>query len=205
MEISELKKQLEQVGLVFCLISRLLLLLLLLLSVSLFLLLTLCLWLKPVAHWLGWPAVFLSLEVTWLNCEYITFLNQWPIVVLKKLSHCSDLRACVYIYIRQLSSFRAPTMWFIDLTFATCHIEYTLLSLCLFFFPHEKTDKTREYSKSAIFVWYDNVRRRLLVAQSISSDKASLNVVSFCLFQSGKSSMTVSDVQELQIEKEKVK
>ena len=73
------------------------------------------------------------------------------------------------------------------------------------FFFHEKTDKTREYSKSAIFVSYDNVRRRLLVAQSISSDKASLNVVSFCLFQSGKSSMTVSDVQELQIEKEKVK
>ena len=26
------------------------------------------------------------MEVTWLNCEYITFLNQWPIVVLKRLS-----------------------------------------------------------------------------------------------------------------------
>ena len=35
------------------------------------------------------------------------------------------LRACVYIYIRQLSSFRGPTLWFIDLTVATCHIQYT--------------------------------------------------------------------------------
>ena len=34
---------------------------------------------------------------------------------------------------------------------------------------HEKTDKTREYSKSAIFVWYENGRRRLLGAQSINS------------------------------------
>ena len=57
------------------------------------------------------------------------------------------LCACVYIYIRQLSSFRAPTLWFIDLTVATCHIQYTFLSLCQCF--HEKTDKTREYSKSS--------------------------------------------------------
>ena len=33
---------------------------------------------------------------------------------------------------------------------------------------HEKTDKTREYSKSVIFVWYENGRRRLLGAQSIN-------------------------------------
>ena len=43
------------------------------------------------------------------------------------------LRACVYIYMRQLSSFRAPTLWFIALTVATCHIQYTFLSLCPFF------------------------------------------------------------------------
>ena len=36
------------------------------------------------------------------------------------------LRACVSIYIRQPSSFRAPTLWFIDLTVATCH------TLCFF-------------------------------------------------------------------------
>ena len=31
------------------------------------------------------------------------------------------LRACVYIYNRQLGSFGAPTFWLIDLTIATCH------------------------------------------------------------------------------------
>ena len=52
------------------------------------------------------------------------------------------LRACVYIYIRQLSSFRAPTLWFIDLTVATCHIRYTFLSLCKFF-SRENGQNTR--------------------------------------------------------------
>ena len=42
------------------------------------------------------------------------------------------LRPCVYIHIRQLSSFRAPTWWFIDPTVATCHIQYNFLSLCPF-------------------------------------------------------------------------
>ena len=42
------------------------------------------------------------------------------------------LYACVHIYIRQLSSFRVATLWFIDLTVATCHIQYTYLSLCWF-------------------------------------------------------------------------
>ena len=35
------------------------------------------------------------------------------------------LHACVSLYTRQLSSFRAPTLWFIDLTVATCHIQYS--------------------------------------------------------------------------------
>ena len=43
------------------------------------------------------------------------------------------LHAYAYIYIRQLSSFRAPTLWFIDLAVATCHIQYSFLSLCQFF------------------------------------------------------------------------
>ena len=47
---------------------------------------------------------------------------------------CIDvLCACVYIYIRQLSSFRAPMLWFIDLTVAICHIQYTFLT------KHENT------------------------------------------------------------------
>ena len=47
----------------------------------------------------------------------------------------SVLMLCVpvfYIYIQQLSSFRAPTLWFIHLTVTTCHIQYTFLSLCQF-------------------------------------------------------------------------
>ena len=31
---------------------------------------------------------------------------------------------CVYIYIQQLSSFRVPRLWFIDLTVTSCHIQY---------------------------------------------------------------------------------
>ena len=52
------------------------------------------------------------------------------------------LCVCVYIYIRQLSSFRAPMLWFIDLTVATCHIQYTFLSLCQFI-PRENGHNTK--------------------------------------------------------------
>ena len=47
---------------------------------------------------------------------------------------------------------------------------------------HEKTDKTRKYSKSAIFVWYQNGRRRLLGAQSINHESFLLMpfVVNIC-------------------------
>ena len=34
---------------------------------------------------------------------------------VKEALRISALRACVYIYIRQLSSFRVPTLWFIEL------------------------------------------------------------------------------------------
>ena len=42
-----------------------------------------------------------------------------------KRGSLSTLHACVYVYIWQLSSFRAPT-----LTVTTCHIQYTFLTLC---------------------------------------------------------------------------
>ena len=45
-------------------------------------------------------------------------------------------------------------------------------------FCHEKTDKTRKYSKSAIYVGYKNGRRRLLGAQSINTDRAAVAPVS---------------------------
>ena len=66
------------------------------------------------------------------------------------------LHACVYIYIRKLSSFRAPTLWFIDLTVASCHIQYT--------------------RSLTIFVWYKNGRRHLVGAQSINTERVSWTV-----------------------------
>ena len=47
-----------------------------------------------------------------------------------KFQESLDVKVCrprVYIYIRQLSSFRAPLLWFIDETVATCHIQCTFL------------------------------------------------------------------------------
>ena len=61
------------------------------------------------------------------------------------------LRACVYIYIRQLSSFRAPTLWFIDLSVATFHIQYTFLSLCQFI-SQNKAGEKHENTRSPPFL-----------------------------------------------------
>ena len=71
------------------------------------------------------------------------------------------LHACVYIYTRLLSSFRAPTLWFVNLTVATCHIQYTFLSLCQFF-------SRQNGQNTKILVSYQNGRRQLLGAQSIT-------------------------------------
>ena len=71
-----------------------------------------------------------------------------------------------------LNSFRVLALWFIDLTVATCHIEYTFLSLCQFVF-YEKTNKTRKYSaKFAIFVSYENGRWVNTGAQSINTERS---------------------------------
>ena len=53
--------------------------------------------------------------------------------LLKEAVSINALCACVYIYTQQLSSFRAPTLWFIYVTVATCPIQYTSLNLCQFF------------------------------------------------------------------------
>ena len=45
--------------------------------------------------------------------------------IFSSISIYNALRA----FIRQLSSFTAPTLWFIDLTVATCHIQYNFLTL----------------------------------------------------------------------------
>ena len=82
------------------------------------------------------------------------------------LKEALSLCAHVYTYTRQLNSFRAPTLWFMDLTVATCHIQYTFLGLCHFFM--RKRTKHKKYLKSAIFIWYENGHWWLLGAQSIN-------------------------------------
>ena len=85
------------------------------------------------------------------------------------------LRACVYIYIpRQLSSFRAPHCG-LSIWLSLLAIFNTLLSLWLLLFFHEKTDITRLYSKSAIFVRHKNGRQWILGAQSITLRTLPLN------------------------------
>ena len=68
------------------------------------------------------------------------------------------------------------TLWFIDLTVPTCHIQYPFLSLCHFLFTRKRR-KHKKYSKSAIFVGNKNGRRRLLGAQSINAERASCECI----------------------------
>ena len=88
---------------------------------TLFLYLVLFYKVKPKWHTLFWDiSMYLS----------IYFIKK--ITYPKGALTVNYLCTYVYIYIWQLSSFRAPTLWFIDLTVATCHIQYTFLSLCQF-------------------------------------------------------------------------
>ena len=66
----------------------------------------------------------LRLEFIKLSLDPATFSIQILLMFLSSLS-INALRACVYIYIQQLSSFRALTLWFIDLIVATCQIQET--------------------------------------------------------------------------------
>ena len=47
--------------------------------------------------------------------------------------------------VQKRSSFRAPTLWFIDLAVATCHIQYTFCVYAIFIFFGVKTDKTSKF------------------------------------------------------------
>ena len=107
-----------------------------------------------------------------------TFLNFLTFIGLKKMERMhahlngfpqvslsiNALCARVYIYIRQLSSFMAPTLWFIDLTVAACHIQYTFLSLWQFFF---KRKMLKVHHLRIIRKWPSTV----LGAQSINADR----------------------------------
>ena len=70
--------------------------------------------------------------------------NMGQILLVDEALSSNAFHACVYIYIQQLRSFRAPMLWFINLTVPTCLVQYIFLSLCQFFY--EKTNKTWKYS-----------------------------------------------------------
>ena len=83
------------------------------------------------------------------------------LLVLINALHC-----VTYIYIRQLSSLRVPMLWFTYLTVATCHIQYTFLSLCQLFFTRKWTKY--ENTKSPPFFiliqkWPPTVTRRAVL------------------------------------------
>ena len=58
----------------------------------------------------------------------------------------------------------------IDLTVATCHIQYPFLSLCQFF--SRENGQNTKILEVRHFLWYENGRRRLLGAQSINTERA---------------------------------
>ena len=66
-------------------------------------------------------------------------------------------------------------LYFIDLIglsiWLSSHAIFNTLFWVYVNYFHEKMDKTRKYSKSAIFVWYENGRWRLLGAQSINTER----------------------------------
>ena len=105
---------------------------------------------------------------------------------LKKLSqYYCFARLCLYLHpFQQLSSFRAPTLWFIDLTVATCYIQNTFLSLYQFF--HEKMDKTRNTRM------VKNGCRQLLGMQSINTEIAYLR---FSLPRATKGNLLLSSYE----------
>ena len=96
---------------------------------------------------------------------------EWNLITVQ-LMLCGEP---VFIFTSGSSALRAPTLWFIDLTVATYHIQYTFLSLC-HFFSRENGQNTKMLEVS-----YENGRRRLLGAQSINTERASLIIL--CLLK----------------------
>ena len=85
----------------------------------------------------------------------------------KEASPVCFAHLCLYLH-PAAQLFRAPTLWFIELTVATCHIQYTFLSLC-----HCYSRETGQNTKIL------EVRRQLLVPQSINTERVSLRARSF--------------------------
>ena len=71
---------------------------------------------SPLASSVLWVRMLNTNEIVRIECRSV-----------RSSVTVNALRAYVYIYIWQLSSFRVPTLWFADLTVTTCHIQYTCL------------------------------------------------------------------------------
>ena len=95
------------------------------------------------------------------------------------------------MYIWQPSSFRTPTLWFINLTVTILNTLFRIYANYCF---HEETDKTRKYSKFTIFRWHKNGCRQLLGVQSINTESASLS--DSCISTTGATSLPDSGDQE---------
>ena len=93
-------------------------------------------------------SIFPETKVT--SCPFFFVLEQLSLLML-----C----ATVYIYTRQLISFRAPMLSFIKLTVATCHMQFKPFWDYVSLF-YKKMDKIGKYLKSTIFLWYKNGRER---------------------------------------------
>ena len=92
-------------------------------------------------------------------CILKSFSKHWPPINNKYFS--VDIRC-------QLSSFRAPTLWFIDLTVATWHIQIQFSEFMPICFTRKRTKHKNTRSRP----WYENGRRRLEGAQSINTERA---------------------------------
>ena len=63
--------------------------------------------------------------------------------------------------------FRVPTLWFMDLTVATCHIQYTFLSLGRFFFFTRKRTKQENTRSSENGRRSKHARKALILRQPL--------------------------------------
>ena len=114
-------------------------------------------------------------------------------MILKEALSVSTLCASVFIFTPGssallghprcgLSIWLSPLVIFSTLFWAYAHVF------------HEKTDKTRKYSKSAIFVWKENGRQWLLDAQSINTERVSVTKKELSFTQWGHFTFISSDL-----------
>ena len=88
----------------------------------------------------------------------------------------------VTIEYTNLSPFRAPMLWFINLTVATCHIQYTSLSLCHFFYTRKRTKhENTPFSYDMKIAADYNARKALAVRELLQREHFVFNSYSFLL------------------------